>query len=118
MIERYSLCGMSAIWQDEFKFQTMLAIEILALEALSLEKQVPRNAVRRIKKKAKFNLEKIKRIEEKTQHDVVAFVTDIAQHLGPDAKYLHLGLTSSDLLDTTLGSQLKAASDILIADLN
>ena len=118
MIERYSLCEMSAIWQDEFKFQTMLAIEILALEALSLEKQVPRDAVRRIKKKAKFNIEEIKRIEEKTQHDVVAFVTDIARHLGPDAKYLHLGLTSSDLLDTTLASQLKAASDILIADLN
>ncbi|MCX5703758.1 MAG: adenylosuccinate lyase [Candidatus Omnitrophica bacterium] len=118
MIERYSLCEMSAIWQDEFKFQTMLAIEILALEALSLKKQVPRNAVRRIKKKAKINLKEIKRIEEKTQHDVVAFVADIAQHLGPDAKYLHLGLTSSDLLDTTLGSQLKAASDILIADLN
>lgn len=118
MIERYSLPKMKAIWQDEFKFKTMLAIEILALEALSLQKKVPQEAVSRIKKKAKFNLAQIKRIEEKTQHDVVAFVNNVAQYVGPDAKYLHMGLTSSDVLDTTLGVQLKAASDILIDDLN
>jgi len=117
MIERYSLPKMSKIWQDEFKFQTMLDIEIFALEALVKQKQVPQDALKRILKKARFNLSRIKKIEEKTQHDVVAFVTDVAQYIGADAKYLHLGLTSSDLLDTTLGVQLKAASDILIADL-
>jgi adenylosuccinate lyase len=118
MIERYSLPQMSRIWQDEFKFESMLQIEILALEALAKQNKIPKEAVSRIKKKAKFNLREINKLEEKTQHDVVAFVTNVAQHIGQDAKYLHIGLTSSDLLDTTLGVQLKEASDILIADLN
>jgi len=118
MIERYSLPEISAIWQDEFKFKTMLDIELFTLEALSLEKKVPKDSLRRIKQKARFDIAKIKKLEEKTQHDIVAFVTCISQDIGPDAKYLHMGLTSSDLIDTTLGVQLKAASDILIADLN
>ncbi len=118
MIERYSLPKMSGIWQEEFKFNTMLAIEILALEALALQKKVPQAAVSKIKKKAKFNLAEIKKIEEKTQHDVVAFVNNVAGNIGPEAKYLHMGLTSSDVLDTTLGVQLKEASGILIDDLN
>jgi len=117
MIDRYSLPKMSAIWQEEFKFKTMLDIELFALEALAKQKKVPPEAVKRIKKKARFNLLQIKKIEEKTQHDVVAFVTNVAQYIGPDAKYLHAGLTSSDVLDTTLGVQLKAASDILIDDI-
>jgi len=118
VIERYSLPRMSRIWQDEFKFKTMLDIEVLALEALSRQKKIPAEVPKRVKKKAKFNLRAIKKIEAKTQHDVVAFVTNIAQNIGADAKYLHLGLTSSDLLDTTLGVQLNAASDILIDDLS
>lgn len=117
MIERYSLPKMSKVWQEEFKFNTMLAIEILVLESLSQQKQVPAKAVSRIKKKARFNLTQIKKIEEKTQHDVVAFVSNVAQYIGKDAQYLHMGLTSSDILDTTLGVQLKSASDILIEDL-
>ena len=118
MIPRYSLPEMNSIWQEEFKFKTMLEIEILVLEALVGQKKVPAAALRRIKKRAKFNLQDIEKIEAKTQHDVVAFVTNVAQNIGPDAKYLHLGLTSSDILDTTLGVQLKAASEILIEDLN
>jgi adenylosuccinate lyase len=118
MIERYSLPKMNAIWQDEFKFKTMLLIEILALEALAKEKKVPAAAVKRIKKKARFNLKQIKKIEEKTQHDIVAFVTNVSQYIGSDAKYLHMGLTSSDVIDTTLGVQLAAASDILIEDVD
>ncbi|MFA5286879.1 MAG: adenylosuccinate lyase [Candidatus Omnitrophota bacterium] len=118
MIERYSLPKMKSIWQEEFKFKTMLDIEISALEALANLKKVPPEAVKRIRKKAKFNLKQIQKIEEKTQHDVVAFVTNVAQYIGSDAKYLHLGLTSSDILDTTLGVQLKAAADILIDDTN
>ncbi len=117
MIERYSLPKMSSIWQDEFKFKTMLDIEILSLEALARLKKVPLQAVSRIRKKARFNLKEINRLEEKTQHDIVAFVNNVAQYIGPDAKYLHLGLTSSDLLDTTLGVQLKSASMILREDL-
>lgn len=118
MIERYSLPKMASIWQEEFKFNTMLAIEILSLEALAKQKKLPQEALKRIKKKARFNLAQIKKIEEKTQHDVVAFVANVAQNIGADAKYLHLGLTSSDVLDTTLGVQLKTAADILIEDLN
>jgi len=118
MIERYSLPKMSGVWQDEFKFKTMLDIEILALEALAKQRKIPQDAVKRIKRKAKFNLKEIKKIEEKTQHDVVAFVNNVAQNIGSDAKYLHMGLTSSDILDTTLGVQLKAASDILVDDIN
>jgi len=118
MIERYSLPKMSNIWQDDFKFKTMLDIEILALEALSRKKNIPPAVVKRVKKKARFNINEIRKIEEKTQHDVVAFVANVAQYIGADAKYLHLGLTSSDILDTTLGVQLRCASDILIEDLN
>jgi hypothetical protein len=117
MIDRYSLPQMKSIWQDEFKFKTMLAIEILALQAYATKKIVPPQAVKRIKQKAKFNLKQIQKIEEKTQHDVVAFVTNVSQYIGSDAKYLHLGLTSSDILDTTLGAQLKAAANILIDDI-
>ena len=117
MIERYSLAKMKGIWQEEFKFQTMLLIEILALEAYAAKNVVPSQAVKRIKQKAKFNLLEIQKIEEKTQHDVVSFVSNVSQYIGKDAQYLHLGLTSSDILDTTLGVQLKSASDILIKDL-
>ncbi len=117
MIERYSLAKMKSIWQEEFKFKTMLAIEILALEAYAGKKRVPLQAVKRIKQKARFNLSAIQKIEAKTQHDVVAFVSNVAQHIGKDAQYLHLGLTSSDILDTTLGVQIKSASDVLIEDL-
>jgi len=118
MIERYSLPEMARIWQDEFKFRTMLKIEILALEAQAKTKKIPLQAIKRIRQKARFDIKKIQKLEEKTQHDVVAFVTNIAQYIGKDAQYLHLGLTSSDLLDTTLGVQLVAASNILIANLN
>ncbi|MCX5715061.1 MAG: adenylosuccinate lyase [Candidatus Omnitrophica bacterium] len=118
MIERYSLPKMTGIWQDEFKFKTMLDIEIFSLEALARLRQVPPQAVSRIRKKAKFNLKEINKLEEKTQHDIVAFVNNVGRYIGPDAKYLHLGLTSSDLLDTTLGVQLKAASRILQEDMD
>jgi len=117
MIERYSLPKMSRIWQDEFKFSVMRDIEILAIEAMAKQGKVPRSVAKRIKQRAKFSIKEIQKLEAKTQHDVVAFVTNLAQNIGPDAKYLHLGLTSSDLLDTTLSLQLKAASDILIDDL-
>ncbi len=118
MIERYSLPKMSSIWRDEFKFRIMLDIELLTLEAFAKKNKVPIQSLRRIKQKAKFNLKKIQDIEAKTQHDVVAFVNCVSQSIGADAKYFHRGLTSSDLLDTALGFQLKEASSILLEDLN
>jgi adenylosuccinate lyase len=116
MIERYSLPAMDALWKDDFKFKTMLAIEIAVCQAQSRDKLIPQAAVNRIRKKARFNVAAIRKIEEKTNHDIVAFVTNVASYIGADAKYLHMGLTSSDLLDTTLGVQLKEATDILIGD--
>lgn len=118
MIERYSLPEMNAVWQDEFKFKTMLEIELFALEAFAKQRKIPKDVPARVRTKARFNLKEIKKIEKKTQHDIVAFVTNVTRFIGADAKYFHLGLTSSDLLDTTLGVQLSAASDILIKDIN
>jgi adenylosuccinate lyase len=117
MIERYSLPRMAGIWKDEFKFATMLEIELLALEAFARAGKIPRAVPGRCRKKARFSISRIRRIEEKTQHDIVAFVTDVASSIGSDAQYLHAGLTSSDVLDTTLGVQLSAASKILLEGL-
>jgi adenylosuccinate lyase len=118
MIERYSLPAMSAIWQEENKFRIMLDIEILTAEAQAKLKIIPFSAAVRIRKNARFNLKQIRKIEEKTQHDVVAFVANVSQSIGEDAQYLHRGLTSSDVLDTTLGVQLRQAADILIEGLS
>jgi adenylosuccinate lyase len=95
----------------------MLDIEILVCEAQSQLGLIPPAAVKRIKARADFSVARIKEIEEHTQHDIVAFVTNVCQSIGADAKYLHIGLTSSDLLDTTLNVQLRQASDILLYDL-
>ena len=117
MIERYSLPKMSRIWKDEFKFQTMLEVELAALEAFAKKGLVPKDALRRITRNARFSVARINLLEAKTHHDVVAFVNCVGESIGADAKYLHRGLTSSDVLDTALGVQLKAVSDILLDDL-
>ncbi|MCM8763434.1 MAG: adenylosuccinate lyase [Candidatus Omnitrophica bacterium] len=117
MIGRYCLPKMAGIWQDEARFKKMFDIEMLVLEALAKYKQIPQQAFKRIRKKARFDVKRISKIEKKTQHDVVAFVTNIAQYIGSDARYLHLGLTSSDVLDTVLALQMRQAGDILIEDI-
>lgn len=117
MISRYSLPKMSAIWQDESKFGKFLEIELLACEAHSKLKKIPPKALVKIRQKAKFNIKRINELEKKTQHDIVAFVSCVGESLGVYAKYLHIGLTSSDLLDTTLALQAREASDILIEGL-
>ena len=117
MIERYTLSKMGSIWTDEHKFSIMLQIEILTCEAMSKLGMIPKDALERIKKKAKFDMEEVQKLEEKTKHDVVAFINNVGQYLGADARYLHLGLTSSDLLDTSLSIQCVEASDLIIADL-
>ncbi len=117
MIERYTLSKMGSIWTDEHKFQIMLRIEILACEAMCKLGNIPKKSLEKIKKSAKFNLEEIQKLEERTKHDIVAFINNVGSYLGPEARYLHMGLTSSDLLDTTLSLQCVEASDILIADI-
>ena len=117
MIPRYSLPKMSAVWQDESKFQKFLEIEILACEAHSKLKKIPKDAAVKIRQRARFDQRRIDQLEKKTQHDVIAFVNCVGESLGPYAKYLHIGLTSSDLLDTALGLQAKEAGEILLEDL-
>ena len=114
MIKRYTREKMGRVWDEENRFSIMLNIEILCCEAHSQLGIVPKKALQKIKKKAKFNAKKIRQIENKTQHDVVAFVRNVSESIGKEARFLHLGLTSSDLLDTATACQLKEASSILI----
>jgi adenylosuccinate lyase len=114
MIERYTLPEMGRVWSDENKFGTWLTIEILACEALAELGEIPPKAVQVIKDKAAFTVKRILEIEETTQHDVIAFLTNVAENVGPESRYIHLGMTSSDLLDTTLSCQLKQAGGLIL----
>ena len=117
MIERYSNEKIAKIWSDEYRFKKMLDVELAVCKVLSEEGIIPKRDLNNIEKKAKFNVRRIKEIEKKTKHDVVSFVKDVASSCGKSGKYIHLGLTSSDILDTALALQLKESSDILIDDL-
>jgi adenylosuccinate lyase len=114
MIERYTLPRMGSVWTEENKFKTWLEIEILVCEALADLGEIPRGAVAVIREKAAFDPERILEIEAKTHHDVIAFLTNVAEHVGPESRYIHQGLTSSDLLDTTLSCQLKDAGGLIL----
>ncbi|MBN1526158.1 MAG: adenylosuccinate lyase [Candidatus Omnitrophica bacterium] len=116
MIPRYSLPEMSALWSDKNRFQKMLDVEIAACEAMAKLGGVPKRALAKIKRKAAFNVGRIAKIEKITNHDVIAFIKNLSEHIGPDAKYVHMGLTSSDVLDTGLSIQLREACDLLIED--
>lgn len=116
MIERYTLPEMAAIWTLENKFRVWLEIEILAAEAWAELGVVPREAVKAIREKAAFSVERIAEIEAVTRHDVVAFTRCVAESLGDESKYVHFGLTSSDVVDTALAALMRDAMDIIIAD--
>ena len=117
MITRYTLPRMARIWQEENKFNKMLKVEILACEAMVRLGLIPKQAFDNIKKKSKIDVERIKEIEKKTRHDVVAFIVNISENVGEDAKYIHTGMTSNDVLDTSLSAMMREASGILIEDL-
>lgn len=117
MIDRYTRPQMGRIWSEEYKFQKWLEIEILACEARAQLGEIPPEAVERIKRKAKFQLDRIQELERITHHDVVAFLTAVGDSLGEDARYLHLGMTSYDVLDTALSLRLKEAADLIIQGL-
>lgn len=108
---------MGRIWSDENRFNIWLQIEILAVEAHSKLGLVPESAVEEIKRRAKFDINRILEIEERVKHDVVAFLTNVAENVGEFAKYIHYGMTSSDILDTCLAVQMKQAGEIIIDDL-
>ena len=118
MIPRYSRPEMTEIWEPENKFRIWFEIEAHACDALAELGVIPKEAAKAIWERGKFEVERIDEIERETKHDVIAFLTNVAEHVGPEARFLHQGMTSSDVLDTCLAVQLKRAADILLADLD
>ncbi|MEA1936377.1 MAG: adenylosuccinate lyase [Thermodesulfobacteriota bacterium] len=118
MIPRYSREEMTSIWSPGNRFQKWLDIEILACEALAIKGEIPEESLKNIKEKSGFDIERIDEIEKTTKHDVVAFLTCVSERVGEDSRYIHMGLTSSDILDTSLAVLLKEASGILIQNID
>ena len=117
MIARYTRPEMGRIWSEENSFQKWLDVEILAAEGLARIGKVPKAAVARIKKKARFDVKRIREIEGVVKHEIIAFLSNVAESIGDDARHLHLGMTSSDVMDTALAIQFKEASAILAQDI-
>ena len=118
MIDRYSRKELKSIWSEENKYKIWLNIEIAAAEAMEKYKLIPKGVSSIVKKKAKINVKRIHDIEEKVKHDVIAFLTSITEQSGIKARYLHQGMTSSDVLDTAFNIQLKQSGEILLKDID
>ena len=116
MINRYTRPEMGSIWEDENRYAKWLDVEIAACEAMSEEGTIPAKSLKVIKEKAGFSVERIMEIEEETKHDVIAFLTSVAEYVGPESRFIHLGLTSSDILDTSFALLLKEAMNLIIQD--
>src|SRR5438105_2670748 len=116
VIRRYTLPEMGAIWSESARFEHMLRVEIEVARAQSRRGTVPGDALASIESRARVDVERIAEIEKTTDHDVIAFVSQIAESVGPEGRYLHLGLTSSDVLDSALALQLRAAGELLLRD--
>jgi adenylosuccinate lyase len=116
MIPRYSRPDMAGLWETETRYRAWLEVEILACEANSRLGLIPAKSLKNIKKKADFSTKRIDELEKIVKHDVIAFLTAVSEKVGPDSRYIHLGLTSSDVLDTSLASLMRKASDIIIND--
>ncbi len=117
MLERYSRKELRSIWDDYNKYSIWLDIELAASEAMEKLKIIPRGVTKKIRKKAKINVKRILEIESKVKHDVIAFLTSISEKTGEESRYLHKGMTSSDVLDTCFNLQLKQSGEILLKDL-
>ncbi len=118
MIPRYSRERMTAVWSPENRYRTWLDIEIRACEAMARRGEIPAASLRRIKSRAGFDVARIDEIEKTTKHDVIAFLTSVTEKVGEDGRFIHMGLTSSDVLDTSLALLLREAAGILIEDLD
>lgn len=118
MIERYTRKPMGDIWTEENKYRTWLEVEILACEAMAELGMIPEEAAATIRKKADFSVQRIEEIENETRHDVIAFLTAVAEHVGPEARYIHLGMTSSDVLDTANAVRFQQAGKIIAEDID
>ena len=117
MIRRYTRPRMGKIWDEENKFRIWLEIEILACEAQAELGVIPREAVKVIRERARFYIPRIEDIEREVKHDVIAFLTNVGEYVGPESRYIHLGMTSSDVLDTCLAVQMKQSGELLLEDL-
>src|SRR3990167_5531462 len=113
MIARYTKPEIGRIWTDEYRYQKMLEVEIVACEGMSRQGKVPLRDVQTIRKKAKINVAEIEKIEQTVKHDFIAFLTQVERTVGKAARHLHKGMTSSDVLDTALALQLVEATIIL-----
>ena len=117
MIERYTLPEMGHIWSLQNEWQTILNVELAACDAMAELGEIPKEAAVNIRNKAAFNIERIKEIESVTHHDIIAFLTNVAENVGDDSKYVHKGLTSSDVKDTAICLMMKQSADSIIDDL-
>jgi adenylosuccinate lyase len=118
MIERYTNPEMGRIWSDQRRYETWLQVEIAAVDAMAQAGIVPEDAARDIRSRAAFSIERIEEIEQTTQHDVIAFTTAVAEHVGPSARWFHFGLTSSDVIDTAQALQMRDACDVILKGLD
>ena len=118
MIERYSRKEIKSIWEDYNRYSIWLEIELAAAEAMEKLNIIPKGVVKKVRSKAKINPKRILQIEEKVKHDIIAFLTSITEKVGKEAKYLHKGMTSSDVLDTCFNLQLKQSGKILLQDID
>lgn len=118
MIRRYSRSVLSDIWSDQTRFEIWLQVELLALEGMTKAGLVPAGILEVVKEKATFQVERILEIEEEVKHDVIAFLTNVVENVGPEARYLHRGMTSNDLLDTTFAVQLSRSGDLILQGLD
>jgi adenylosuccinate lyase len=117
MIPRYSRPAMTSLWEPESRYRAWLLVELLACEANAKLGLIPARSLAAIKKKADFNVKRIDDLEKIVKHDVIAFLTNLGEHVGPDSRFIHLGLTSSDVLDTSLAYLMQKAADLIIDDI-
>ncbi len=117
MIARYTLPQMGNIWSEQAKYESWLKVEVAACEAWAKLGRIPKKDLAVIKKKAKFSVKRIEAIEQKTNHDLIAFLTSVAENVGPSSRFIHLGMTSTDVVDTAQAIQLTASADILLESL-
>ncbi|HPS02043.1 MAG TPA: lyase family protein, partial [Candidatus Sumerlaeota bacterium] len=114
MIRRYSMPEMTRLWSEQTKFQKWLDVEIAACEAWARLGKIPMDALDEIQRKASFNVERIEEIEATVHHDVIAFTTNLAENIGPSSRYVHMGLTSSDVVDTAQSVRMVEAMDLIL----
>lgn len=118
MIDRYTLQKMREIWSEEHKYRTWLQVELAACEAWAKLGKVSQTALKKIKSKANFSIKRINEIERTVDHDVIAFLTNVAENVGPESRFIHMGLTSSDVVDTSLSLVMRDAADIIVKDID